>query len=183
MIRFCFNPTLTAVLIYPVVTCPVAGGGPCWTGLPTVLRGLRLWDLPGPPAGPHPNLHPWQGNQLYEDRWEVDAAHRQHPQKGLGGGGELRFSFSTCATASLPETNRAGSPHQTKAEPPQGEGGRGRLCPVKMAFTLFAFLRGLQVLWLVTWQYVNFLLACLLLFLCISCPQVPVCQKMMSLWR
>lgn len=52
----------------------------------------------------------------------------------------------------------AGGPFQTKAGPTQGQGGRGRLCPVKMAVTLLTVLRGLQILWLVTWQQcVNFL--------------------------
>lgn len=80
------DPYLKSELLkssFTLLSSTVAGRGPGRTGLSTVLRGLRFWDPPGPPVGPHPNLHPWQRNQPYEDCWEVDAAHHQHPQKGL----------------------------------------------------------------------------------------------------
>lgn len=113
------------------------------------------------------------------ERWMhlIASAHKKVLKKE----GKQRLSFDPWVTPNVP----AGSTHQKEAGPTQGEGGRGRLRPAKMAFTLLAFLRGLQILWLVPRrQCASVLLAWSLLLLAyVSWPQVPVCQKTTSSWR
>ena len=58
------------------------GGGSSRTGLSAVLRGLRRRGSPGPPAEPHPLLHPRQRNHPDEDPREMGSTYHQCPQKG-----------------------------------------------------------------------------------------------------
>lgn len=58
-------------------------GGPGRTGIPAVLRGVRLRDPSGTPAEPHPLLHPRQGDQQLQDGGEMGSFHQCGTQEGL----------------------------------------------------------------------------------------------------
>lgn len=153
------------------------GGGPGGAGLSAVLCGLRLRDPPGPPAQPHPLLHPRQRNHLDQDCGEVGPAHRQRPQKGIC----RRHFFEHPARHKLTTSDCAGTTRQKEAKHAEGEGGRGGFRSFKVAFALLALLRGLQVLRWVTQTVCS---CCKLATVAVRrvvmtlCPQDPVCPRM-----